>query len=41
MQKIHPLAAVAALAGIVLTADWFVRREASLVHELLSALGDA
>jgi hypothetical protein len=40
MQKIHPVSAVAALVGIALTADWFVRREASLVQQLLTALGD-
>jgi hypothetical protein len=41
MQNIHPFKAVAALVGIALTADWFMRREASLVHELLAALGNA
>jgi hypothetical protein len=41
MKKIHPVKAIAALVGIALTADWFVRREESLIHELISALGDA
>jgi hypothetical protein len=41
MFNIHPLKAIAALVGIALTADWFIRREASLVNELFQALGDA
>lgn len=41
MRKIHPLTALAAFAGIVLTADWCARREASLVHQLVTALGGA
>ena len=41
MQKIHPARVVAALVGIALTADWFLRREESLIQQLLAALGDA
>jgi len=41
MRKIHPLKALAAIAGIVLTTDWCARREASLLRQLVTALGGA
>ncbi len=39
MKKVHPLTAVVTGLSIILTAQWFVRRERSLVGKFLSAIG--
>lgn len=39
MQKIHPVTATLTLAAIVLTAEWAVKREGSLLAQFIAAVG--
>jgi len=39
MDDVHPLTALGIALLMVLTAEWFVRRERSLFGSLLKALG--
>jgi hypothetical protein len=39
MGRIHPVTAALTLAAIVLTAEWVVKREESLVAQLIAAFG--
>ncbi len=39
MQRVHPIAALVTAASIFLTAEWFIRREESLLAKFFGSLG--
>ncbi len=39
MQRVHSMTALLTVASIYFTAEWFVRRERSLVAKLIASLG--